>query len=684
MIGIRVLSSLLLVSSIIFSIAHGDEPADDLSKKPVTTDTTPIGKLLKKWYTEGTAAGNVGDWYDNRDGEHSPLDIRIWPQLQKVKYTEEDFKLKRNWAAQRIVLPNVTFGNSSTSAGPTTGGSNPRMYYLSSMGMKLLEAHYRRNNLYIYPEHRDHDPGRNGVGPNNEEGWGDMYPTNTPYLIISQGSSGTDQPFMRAVPFTLAAFRPEVKKKLIEKGLLMPTVQRILRATNRSLKKVEDYFTGQAHPSVFEGRHVDALAMVEMAHAMTVETIPPLAAIKVLEEDAPINGKDFFDLPGRTEKLADTAHVIARVWRGVSDKRRVVLSAADSEDVNAKPLSFRWVVLRGEEKRIQIKPRGPGNVEAEITISYHARRPITPDSSMESNRIDIGVFADNGREVSTPAFFTYLSLDDEERTPNRIIYGAATTEVKILDWPKTFSALSAMSEGAQKETLDQVATNLARAQELLVQAKTARIEPEKKRNAAGASRAAAAKKLKDNPDDATAIAEAAQAQVEQMKADKEYKQADDRVKVAQKGFDDELDTKRDALSDSPRLYSRKQIDPVKAAMMPKDAVQIITRPNYVDPRLAVTRRWIDEYDKEGGWTRREGGKTTRFTAEGWLVTREDDKGRPIQASTVIYLQDPPTGKMIFNTNPLKWNLGEEEITISYEDDKRIVNKRKKVEKESGQ
>jgi hypothetical protein len=57
---------------------------------------------------------------------------------------------------------------------------------------------------------------------------------------------------------------------------------------------------------------------------------------------------------------------------------------------------------------------------------------------------------------------------------------------------------------------------------LLVQAKTARIEPEKKRNAAGASRAAAAKKLKDNPDDATAKAEAAQAQVEQMKADKEY------------------------------------------------------------------------------------------------------------------------------------------------------------------
>jgi len=75
-----------------------------------------------------------------------------------------------------------------------------------------------------YPEHRDHDVGLNGDGG----GYGDVYPTNTPYLIASQGSSGSDQPFMRAIPFTLAAFRPEVKKKLVETGLLMPTIQMIL------------------------------------------------------------------------------------------------------------------------------------------------------------------------------------------------------------------------------------------------------------------------------------------------------------------------------------------------------------------------------------------------------------------------------------------------------------------------
>src|SRR5262245_45312015 len=47
-------------------------PPDDPTARPITTDPTPVGQLLKKWHGEGTAAGNVGDWYDNRDGEHSP------------------------------------------------------------------------------------------------------------------------------------------------------------------------------------------------------------------------------------------------------------------------------------------------------------------------------------------------------------------------------------------------------------------------------------------------------------------------------------------------------------------------------------------------------------------------------------------------------------------------------------
>lgn len=129
--------------------------SDDASKNPITTDAGEIGNLLLKWHKEGTAAGNVGDWYDNRDGEHSPLDLKPWPQLQKVKYSDDDFKMRRNWALQPRVLPHVVFGNSSTSAPATAGGSNPMQYCTARGGLDFLEKHYRGNNAYIYPEHRE-------------------------------------------------------------------------------------------------------------------------------------------------------------------------------------------------------------------------------------------------------------------------------------------------------------------------------------------------------------------------------------------------------------------------------------------------------------------------------------------------------------------------------------------------
>src|SRR5262249_38220536 len=160
-------------------------------------------------------------------------------------------------------------------------GSNPRSYYVRPSGIAFLYQQYRANNIYIYPEHRDHDPGHNGP----DEGFGDLYPTNTPYLIISQGSSGSDQPFMHSLPLALAAFRPEVKKKLAAAGLLMPTLQMLLRSTNRHLKRVDAYTSAAAHPTVFEGTWVNDLGLVQAAHDIRTGDIPPMVQLKVLEED---------------------------------------------------------------------------------------------------------------------------------------------------------------------------------------------------------------------------------------------------------------------------------------------------------------------------------------------------------------------------------------------------------------
>ncbi len=411
------------------------------SESPVAVNDDEIGIMLRKWYSKGTAAGNMGDYYDNRDGGHSDLNMKPYPQLQRIEYTEEQIQARQNWGMQKRILPHVVFGNSSTSAPPDRGGSIARSYYTNPNGLGFLFTQYVRNNLYVYPEHRDHDPGHNGIS-----GYGDLYPTNTPYLFIPQGSSGSDQAFISAMPYVLAAFRPEVKKRLVQTGMLMPTIQMILRITNKQLKKHEEYLTGKAHPSVFRGSDINVKKMVEMAQEIILSTLPPIALLKVLSEDTPANGIDYFE-PEQTEILADTPAVIARIFRGSNHLRKMTVSAHGSGDPNKRPLSFFWTVLRGNPDRIQIEYLNQDHSIAEITIPYFHRSPIANGSELESNRIDIGVFVHNGIYYSPPAFLTFYTLDSEARTyepdgrPLDIAYDVETSTISVADWEALFEAL---------------------------------------------------------------------------------------------------------------------------------------------------------------------------------------------------------------------------------------------------
>jgi hypothetical protein len=354
------------------------------------------GAQVNAWVTEGTAAGNTGDWYDNRDRGHSLLDLHAFSQFTLQDYTDDARRNGADWGATTAVQPHVTIGNSSTSGPPDESGSNPRSLYLGNLA--ALYAQYRGNNLHVYPEHRDYDPGHNG-----RPGFGDLLPVNTPYLLISQGSSGSDQAFLEAVALTLAAFQPVVKRELITRGLLMPTVQAILRATYAT-----DVFTGAAHPPVFDGAKLDPQRMVALAHAMRVASIPPLVQLKLVRETAPVTGI-------LSEKIADTPAVIARVHRRLDRELHLLVSAQDSVDVHKRPLTFRWVVLQGDPQRIRIHTRAHGTV-ADITIAWHGRYPIAPGSAMESNRVDIGVFATNSGLYSAPGFITVYNPDNELRT----------------------------------------------------------------------------------------------------------------------------------------------------------------------------------------------------------------------------------------------------------------------------
>ena len=369
-----------------------------------------VGKRLKKWFSEGTAAGNFGDLYDNCDRDHSNLKYAQFPQLHRIEYRPSIQADAPLGLQHRLLHGGVVIGNSSTSLTKTPAWrSNPRMAYTRPAWAVALARQYFKNHLYVYPEHRDHDPGHNGTG-----GFGDVYPTNTPYLLISQGSSYTDQPFLDALACTLAAFRPEVKKKLVDQGLIAPTLQQIFRTSYKALHNPDEYLTGVAHPSVFEGSLIDPLTMIEAAHALTEETIPPVVRIRVEQQDRGIVGRDYFET-GDREVLFDTPCAIARIGRSTQFRRRMIISARDSTDINNLPLKFKWVVLRGDPSRISLKPLDAAGSRADVTVAWHPRRKILPDSEIESNRVDIGVFAFNGTHWSAPTFVTWFFLDNEER-----------------------------------------------------------------------------------------------------------------------------------------------------------------------------------------------------------------------------------------------------------------------------
>jgi hypothetical protein len=102
--------------------------------------------------------------------------------------------------------------------------------------------------------------------------------------------------------------------------------------------------------------------------------------------------------------------------RSLAHTRRMVVTAEDSVDPQKLPLTYHWVVLRGDPKGVTIKKLDKEGKKVELLVDYQERRPVEPGSKLESNRVDVGVFVSNGKHHSAPAFVTFLGLDNQKRT----------------------------------------------------------------------------------------------------------------------------------------------------------------------------------------------------------------------------------------------------------------------------
>ena len=367
----------------------------------------PARETIAEWLKGNQASGNFGDLYLNRDDGHSSLETGKFPLLTPVVYSADAKAKHINMGLANGVFDYPLIGNASVAmtAGPFWR-SMPRSI-LTDPFQPILAFNLTLNNqCWFYPSHLDYTPEA-----------GDLFLANLPYYVVSAGASFSDKPFMEAFAAAMAALRPETKQALVQRKTLAPVLQMVFRATQRTVKKPEDYLTGAAHPVVFDHLNLDAEAMAKLAHALTPETLPPLVMLRTVSDAKAEPGIDYFDL--RPEGLFDTPFAVARVVRGVRARDRSMTLEAAAQGIPAGQANFIWSVLQGDEKKITIKPLTPNLSRVEITVAYHGvYRPASAEgapSTMMSSRVDIGCFVKAGDYYSPPAIVSFGYLASESR-----------------------------------------------------------------------------------------------------------------------------------------------------------------------------------------------------------------------------------------------------------------------------
>ena len=329
----------------------------------------------------GSPGGNAGDLYMNRDGRHSLLDIKNYPGLSSVQLDALGRTNRMDMSFPNILFPYPAFGNASLAMtmGPYWRSLPRAMMTIESGLLGRMERLYLSNQVWVYPSHMDTAP----VGTN-----GDVFASIAPYWLTTAGRSYTDKPYLGGALEVSRSLNPKVKTEIVKRGLLAPTVQALIRKSLKGVTNEVDYLSAKAHPTALPPKGLDLARLKAAAKAMTVESIPPLAAVSVAMPQ-----------PKRKLVVPELTYASAFAWafvlRADEDVREFQLVARGAEE-------FAFVQTHGAGVDVRIELLKPDT--AKVTID---RRGMSP-----TNRVDIMVCGRNAKTGwGAPSYVSFARMD---------------------------------------------------------------------------------------------------------------------------------------------------------------------------------------------------------------------------------------------------------------------------------
>ena len=371
--------------------------------------TSPERPYVAAWLSGGSGAGNTGDLYVNRDGGHSMLAVGDFPNLTSIQYDAQAKARKLH-----LDIPTTLFGSTpvfgNLSRGRTKGAfwrSMARVSFTDPGIAARMDLFYRNNQFWVLPS--VNDIARPDLNID------DAFPANAPFQFVSLGISWSDQPFLRAALAASASFRLPTKQAIVRRHLLAPTLQWLLRRTQKGIGSEDDYLSPSAHPTAFDVKRLDAAELVKRAHELKMEEVPPAVSLSLINSRLypikfPEPGRDYPDT--LSEVLFVTPSAISMILRAPDGERTYLLRAQTFPEPDPTAV-FAWRVVHGPADAVKISAplgetiNGPENGFAQITID---RRHLT-------NRIDVACFAQSTHTTfGAPSIISFFPIPQEKRT----------------------------------------------------------------------------------------------------------------------------------------------------------------------------------------------------------------------------------------------------------------------------